>query len=97
MKNLGLFYLFILLGCNHNNKNLKNYACDKNTAITTAETEWLKLYGKKIYNRKPFIAELKNDSIWIVKGTLPDGYDGGVPYAEINSRTCEVLKVSHGK
>lgn len=96
MKNLAFFYLLALLGCNQN-KDLTIKKCDRNAAILRAENEWLKQYGKNIYRRKPFTAELKNDSIWIVKGTLPEGYDGGVPYAEINSKTCEVLKISHGK
>ncbi|WP_370899428.1 NTF2 fold immunity protein [Chryseobacterium gossypii] len=33
----------------------------------------IEIYGKKIYNRKPFVARMKNDSIWIVEGTLPEG------------------------
>lgn len=96
MKNFVFFYLFALLSCNQN-KDLPTCNCDKNSAVAQAEKEWLKLYGKKIYKRKPFVAQLKNDSVWIVKGTLPKGYDGGVPYAEVDSRTCKILKASHGK
>lgn len=67
------------------------------SAISKAEKEWLGVYGKAIYSKKPFIAELKSDTIWIVKGSLPQWKDGGVPYAEINARTCVFIKVSHSK
>lgn len=66
-------------------------------AIKMAEKEWFKIYGENIYKKKPFIAELKNDSIWIIKGTLPEDYDGGVPLAEINAINCKILKITHSK
>ncbi len=66
-------------------------------AIKMAEKEWYKIYGENIYKKKPFVAELKNDSIWIIKGTLPENYDGGVPYAEINAKDCKILKITHSK
>lgn len=67
-------------------------------AINLAQKEWYKIYGESNINKKkPFIAELKNDTLWIIKGTLPKNYLGGVPYAEINAKTCEVIKITHGK
>lgn len=66
-------------------------------AIKLAEKEWITAFGKSIYKTTPFIAELKNDSIWIVYGTLPKNYVGGTPYAEINAKNCEVLIITHGK
>lgn len=69
---------------------------DDIAAIKLAEVEWFSAYGKSIYQNQPFMAEIKNDSIWIVKGTLH--FDtGGVPLIEINARNCEVLKMMHGK
>ncbi|WP_417368415.1 NTF2 fold immunity protein [Flavobacterium beibuense] len=42
------------------------------------------------------MAELKNDSVWVLKGTLH--YDsGGALYIEINAEDCDVIKMSHGK
>jgi len=70
---------------------------NKETAIKIAEAIWLPIYGNEIYTCKPFVAELKNDSIWVVKGTLETGKYGGVPYIEIQKADCKVLKVIHGK
>ena len=67
------------------------------TAQRIAEAVWLPIYGKKIYLSWPFTAVLVGDSVWQVAGTLPKGYDGGVPYAEIRKRDGRVLAVSHGK
>lgn len=69
---------------------------NKEKAIEIAEKEWLKVYGNTIFKKKPFVANLKNDSIWIVNGTLHT-QKGGVPHAEINAKNCEILKISHGK
>lgn len=58
---------------------------DKEIALTTAGKKWKEVYGKSTINRqKPFIAEKKNDSIWIVRGTFPKPTIGGVAYAEVN-------------
>jgi len=74
----------------------KGYVPDKETAIKIAEAIWLPIYGEGIYNCKPFVAELRNDSIWVVQGTLTTG-KGGVPYIEIQKTDCKILKVIHGK
>lgn len=100
MKNLFILPLLIILSCNHKSSDSinKQYICgDEQKVLEIAEKEWLRIYGKEIYDSKPFVAQLKNDSIWVVKGTLPKGYDGGVPYAEINAKTCKTIKVIHGK
>lgn len=87
----------MLLSCNYQPDN-KNMLCiNKKDAIKVAEKEWRRVYGNSIDNKKPFIAELKVDSIWVIQGTLPDDFDGGVPYAEINAKTCEIIEITHGK
>ncbi len=70
---------------------------DRSIIISLAEKEWLKVYGRRIYNKRPFTVRTKNDSIRIVEGTLPEDYDGGVPYAEVDIKKCKVVKISHGK
>lgn len=73
---------------------------NKETAIKIAEAVWLPIYGKKIYNEKPFTAELTSVGIWIVKGTLQNanlGAKGGVAYIEIQKSDCKILKIYHGK
>lgn len=70
---------------------------NEETAIRIAEAVWLPIYGNLIYDSKPFKAKLIDDSIWVVLGTLPKGYVGGTPYAEIQKKDGKVLKVIHGK
>lgn len=77
-----------------------NLVPNKEAAIKIAEVIWLPLYGKKIYNEKPFTAELTSSGIWIVKGTLKNldlGAKGGVAYIEIQKSDCKILKIYHGK
>jgi hypothetical protein len=75
-----------------------NLVPDKQTAIKIAEAIWLPIYGKMIYNEKPFVAELTNTGIWIVNGSLqnPRG-KGGTAHIEIQKSDCKILKVYHGK
>jgi hypothetical protein len=49
-----------------------------------------------IAQKKPFYATLK-DGIWTVEGSLPKGWVGGVPEAEIAQKDGKILRVSHGK
>lgn len=101
----------LLLSCSNNILNKSNqdnspkiegyvpkagYVPDMETAIRIAEAVWLPIYGEKILKRKPYRAKL-NGFTWIVEGSLPKGMKGGVPYIEIDKRTCVILKVMHGK
>jgi len=71
---------------------------DKEIALTTAEKKWKEVYGKSaIDKQKPFVAEKKNDSIWIVHGTFPKPTIGGVAYAEINVKKRKVTTYTHGE
>lgn len=79
------------------NPEKDGYVPNEKTAMKVAEAIWLPIYGEQIYNEKPFHATLKNDSIWIVEGTLPEGTLGGTAYIEIQRKDCKVLKVIHGK
>ncbi len=70
---------------------------NKATAIKIAEAIWLPLYGANIYTERPFRAQLKDSSVWIVQGTLAKGLKGGTAYIEIQKRDCRILKVTHYK
>ena len=74
----------------------KGFVPDDTTAIKIAEAVWLPIYGNIIYSKKPFKAVLKK-GVWIVEGTLPRNYQGGVPYIEIQKKDGKILKVIHGK
>ena len=83
----------------NNKMNINNnvdFVPNEETAIKIAEAIWLPIYGEKIYQKKPFKAELENE-VWIVKGSLPLGMKGGVPYIEIQKKDCKILQVTHGK
>ncbi|MDD4969563.1 MAG: NTF2 fold immunity protein [Paludibacter sp.] len=69
---------------------------DKITAIRIAIAVWLPIYGDAIYKEKPFDAVLKN-GIWIVEGSLPKGFLGGVAVIKIQKKDGKVLSVFHGK
>ena len=70
---------------------------NEETAIRIAEAVWLPIYGRLIYDSKPFKAQLVDDSIWVVEGSLPKGCVGGTPYVEIQKKDGKILKVSHGQ
>lgn len=74
-----------------------SYVPNAATAQRIAEAVWLPIYGQHIYRNRPFTAVLVGDSVWQVAGTMPKGYDGGVPCAEIRKRDGRVLEVYHGK
>jgi NTF2 fold immunity protein len=71
------------------------YVPDEQTAIAIAVAVWTPIYGKaQIENEKPYTAKLSK-GVWTVQGTLPAGYDGGSPLAEISQEDGRILKVIH--
>ncbi|WES99255.1 YbbC/YhhH family protein [Chryseobacterium arthrosphaerae] len=94
--------LIILIFCSciikpTNTNNNLNYVPNEETAIKIAEAIWYPIYGKDIRDKKPYVAKLIDNKIWVVRGTMPDDYIGGVPYIEIQKSDCKILKVTHGK
>ena len=69
---------------------------DKETAIRIAEVILAPIYGDAIKEQKPLNVELKNDSVWVVTGTLNSDL-GGVAHIEIRKSDCKILHVEHGK
>ena|GEM_PF-826756 len=74
----------------------EGFVPNEETAIRIAEAVWLPIYGKSIYEERPFKAELAN-GVWYVTGSLPEGWLGGVAEAEINKVDGKILRVSHGE
>lgn len=103
MKKIHIVVIFYLItssyACKKKNFSKDNFCLNNEVdAIKLAEKEWLTIYGNDVINsKKPFKAELINDSIWVVKGTLSFGELGGVPYAEINAINCKFIVVIHEK
>lgn len=110
---IGIGFVFVLWSCRQSeldsaHQNVKEradnlyipeggFVPDSETAIRVAEAVWIPIYGEAVMNKKPFKAELINDSLWIVVGTLHSGELGGVPYAEIQKADGRIVGVSHGK
>lgn len=80
----------------HNYVPKEGYVPNADTAIKIAEAVWLPIYGKGINDMKPFKATLKG-GVWTVEGTLPKVMPGGVPVAEVDKNTGQIIRVSHGQ
>lgn len=75
-----------------------DFVPDKETAIKIAIAVWLPIYGKDIKHEKPYVAILKEDGVWEVKGSLGKRWKfGGVAYAYIRKKDGKILKVIHTK
>jgi hypothetical protein len=70
---------------------------DEATAKKIAEAVWLPIYGKGVLDEKPYKAELTNDSICVIQGSLSRDMLGGVAYIEIRKKDCAVLNITHTK
>ena len=78
-------------------KQKKDLINDEKTAIKIAKVIWFSVYGDRIYTSKPFKAKLiKNNTVWFIEGTLNYDY-GGVPFMELRSKDCKVLRFGHSK
>jgi hypothetical protein len=98
MKNTAILVLAlaIVLFAKPSHKPKEGFVPNEATAVKIAEAIWFPIYGEEIFAAKPFKAVLK-DGIWFVNGTLPDGWLGGVPEAEISKKDGKILRVSHGE
>lgn len=74
----------------------QGYVPDSTTAVQIAEILFVRIYGEKVREKKPFVATFK-DGIWIVDGTLEKGMDGGVPHIEIQKSDGKIIDLFHGK
>lgn len=97
------FFLVLIYSCKQEVENQETwrvsdgYVPDSATAVKISEVIFVRIYGDKVLESKPFSAKLKEGNIWIVEGTLAKNIDGGVPYAEIQKNDGKILKISHGK
>ncbi len=105
---LGIFHIeknvVNKLGVKHHQKQVQienykpseGYVPNAQTAIKIAEAVWLPIYGKRIYDEKPFYTNLEN-GIWTVKGSLPKGHIGGAAEIDISKKDGKILRVMHSK
>ena len=65
-------------------------------ARESAVSIWLESFGSKINNEKPYKVFFDDDeNVWLVTGTLPRGWIGGVAYILIQKSDGKVLAVWH--
>jgi len=70
---------------------------DSLTAINVAEPILFSIFGKdRITNQRPYEIYFI-DNYWVISGTLPIGYSGGVFLIIIDSRNSKILRITHGK
>ena len=76
----------------------KGFVPDEKTAITVAEAILMPIYGEKtIVGERPFHAVLNGNGVWTVRGSLPDGWVGGVAIVRLQRQDGRILYVMHGK
>ena len=75
----------------------EGFVPNEKTAFQIAEIVLSQIYGKEtIESEKPFSINLENN-VWIIEGSLKEGFLGGVAYIEIDKQTGQILKVIHTK
>ena len=89
----GFLLFFIIFSCNKKKLN----QCDETILITKTEKKFIEKYGENIKKYKPFLLKYKNDTIILIRGSMGENEIGGYPYAYIDLRTCDFIKISHGK
>ena len=102
LKPISILSILFFIGLSKTDLNDKPCVADANQAIAIAEKEFIRVYGEKVTEERPFVANLVKDSIWVVKGTFPKSNPpvhrfGGVARAEINANNCKIIKIIHGK
>ncbi len=70
---------------------------DAATAIAVAEPILFKIYGKNnILDERPYSVSLVDD-YWLLSGSLPKGWLGGVFFIILSAKDGRVIKLTHGK
>lgn len=70
---------------------------DEQAALQVAETYLVGIYGQRVLDERPFCTifdERKNT--WVIHGTLPPDYVGGVASITIRKADGKVLDFGHG-
>lgn len=71
---------------------------DRKAAKQKAESLFRELYGDSVKSKKPYTVSFDEKSqVWLVEGSLPENYDGGVPHVLIRKSDGKVLAVWHDK
>jgi hypothetical protein len=81
----------------HSVKVSEGFVPNHETAIKIAEAVLVPIYGTDVVAKEqPFMAVLKGNH-WIVQGSLPSGFKGGVALVEIDKSNGCIYRITHGK
>ena len=70
---------------------------DSTTAVQMLEPILFRIYGKEnIVKQQPYEINLI-DHYWVMSGTLPEGWVGGVFMIIMDAQNCQVIRITHGK
>lgn len=71
---------------------------DRKSAKEKAESLFREIYGDSIKSQKPYNVSFDEESqVWLVQGSLPKNYCGGVAHILIRKSDGKVLAVWHDK
>ena len=98
---IALTAVFFLMKCHSEEKPghwdiNQGYVPDSATAVQIAQIIFVRVFGEKVLEKKPFRAVLKR-GIWVVDGSLDNGMDGGVPHIAIQKSDGKILDLYHSK
>ncbi|PTT00884.1 hypothetical protein DBR11_08760 [Pedobacter sp. HMWF019] len=93
--------MLLLTSCQHSTEQKEwdvsqGYVPDSTTAVQIAQILFVRVYGEKVLEKKPFVATLKNGNVWVVEGTLKE-QKGGVPHLEMQKSDGKIIYLIHGK
>ena len=83
---------------NFSSEDNLGFISDSKDLLKKVEAIWIKRYGKRIKNQKPYqVFYDEANGIWLVQGTLRSDMMGGVANILVDNDTGKVLAVWHDK
>ncbi|MDR0766852.1 MAG: YbbC/YhhH family protein [Methanosarcinales archaeon] len=101
-----LYFIIVILlvgnvfqfGWNNNSNNLFTDAVpDEETALKIAEAVLVSAYGENVLLQPLNVRYNESKKAWVVTGTLPYGWVGGVPVIVIRKSDGMIMQLSHGE
>ena len=79
------------------NKLFTDVVPTEEIALEIGQVILIGMFGETILDKSPFNVQYDDNSkAWVIVGTLPDNYLGGVPKITIRKNDGRVLEITHG-
>ena len=75
----------------------KDIVADSLSAVLIAKAAWYPLFGKEHIEREKPFRVTEHIKYWTVRGSLPEGHEGGTAHIVIRKSDGKVMKVWHEK